>query len=445
MHDFRPVFLLFPALLYCGSTASAQEASAQPVALTVDAAVTEGLQNSPDIQRARAAKSESEWRHFEALGSGFLPKISINAHHYFDEKYTFTDINFGGSLLTFPGFYPTNSAALDVVIPVFDGLANIKNLRAAALAEEASSAELTHSEFQLRQEIRLAFYKSLAAKELQAVAEQDVKTLEDHLKQVEARKNGGVATNYDILRVQVQLNEARADAIDAEDSFVTARKKLVQLLGLETDDRPLTGGLPIPNADRVKNLKLSEIPSERSDIRAMNLRAEAAARARAAAAAWLVPAISIGGEYMLYDSQSFNGTVQDTGNYLNAYSVGVFLKWNLFDGGVGIAQQGEAADRATQAAKSAQSAKLQVPYDFEYWKRRYISNTDHYISKKFDITRSEESVRLAKEEERAGTRTSTERLDAELDLFRAKAGVVNALVNAAEAEIHLEMTLGREI
>jgi outer membrane protein TolC len=54
-------------------------------------------------------------------------------------------------------------------------------------------------------------------------------------------------------------------------------------------------------------------------------------------------------------------------------------------------------------------------------------------------------VRLAKEEERAGTRTSTETLDAELDLFRAKAGVVNALVNAAEAKIRLELALGREI
>src|SRR5580658_5645469 len=63
--------------------------------LTVDSAIKEGLGHSPDIQRVRAAKSESEWHSFEILGAGFLPKISVNATHYFKDKYTLTSINFG--------------------------------------------------------------------------------------------------------------------------------------------------------------------------------------------------------------------------------------------------------------------------------------------------------------------------------------------------------------
>ena len=52
---------------------------------------------------------------------------------------------------------------------------------------------------------------------------------------------------------------------------------------------------------------------------------------------------------------------------------------------------------------------------------------------------------MQKAEERAGTRTSSETLDAELDLFRARAGVVNAQVNASEAQIRLELALGRRL
>jgi outer membrane protein TolC len=428
-----------------GAQTAPQAPQADTQGLTVEAAVNEGLGRSPDIQRARAKKSESEWQHFEALGAGFLPKVSANAHHYFAEEYTQTTISFGGAPLGFPGFYPTDAAAIDVTIPIFDGLSSRRNLEAASLAEEASNAELSHAEFQLRLEIRLAFYKALAATELQAVAAQNVKTLEDHLKQVQNQRGGGVATNYDVLRVQVQLSEARADSIDAQDNFETARKKLTQLLGLEDDQRVLTGHLPLPNADKVKALQWKEVPKEREDIRALNLRAESADEARKANASWLIPSISLGGEYMWYNAQYVTSTVQDTGNYLNAYNFGVFLKWNLFDGGVALAQEREAAFRTIQAENAARSAKLQVPYDFEYWKRRYLSNTDHYTSKQFDIARSQESVRLAKEEERAGERTSTETLDAELDLFRAKAGVVNALVNTLEAEVRLEQVLGREI
>jgi outer membrane protein TolC len=433
------VFII--AIGLTGIIAQAQEAVPS---LTVENAIEEGLGRSPEIARAKSAQSEMAWKHFEALGAGFLPKVEANAHHYFDEKYTITNINFG-TMLSFPGFYPTDVVAVDAMIPIFDGLSSTRNLQAASLNEDAASAELDHAQFQLKTEIRLAFYKALAAAQLQEVAEQDVKTLEDHLKQIEARKHGGVATNYDVLRVQVQLNEAKADAIDAEDALATARRKLTELLGLENDSRPLLGSLPVPIADRVKNLKLAETPSDRSDIRALNLRADAAHRAKQAKAAWYVPSISVGGEYMWFNAQTFDQVVTDSGNYWNAYNVGVMLKWNLFDGGVSVAQDREAAERMTQAQKAADSAKLKVPYDFDYWKRRYLSNTDHYISKKFDITRSEESVRLAKEEERAGTRTSTDTIDAELDLFRAKAGVVNALVNAAEAEIRLEQVLGREI
>ena len=285
----------------------------------------------------------------------------------------------------------------------------------------------------------------MAAGQLQSVAEQNVKTLEDHLKQVDTQKRGGVATNYDVLRVQVQLNEARADLIDTQDEYSNARKKLTQLLGLDADNRPLTGALPVPDSDRVRALRWDAMPKERPDIEALNLRAESAEKSRQAMATWYVPSVSVMGSYMWYNAQFFNVTVQDTGNYLNAYNVGIFLKWNIFDGGVSLAQEKESAYRTIQAEKTAEAAKLQMPFDFEYWKRRYLSNTDHYTSKKFDITRSEESVRIAKEEERAGTRTSTETLDAELDLFRAKAGVVNALVNAAEAKIRLELALGREI
>jgi outer membrane protein TolC len=423
----------------------AQGSNAAQETITLNEALTEAEAHSPDLQRARAATSESEWSAREALGAGFLPKVSAGAHHYFDEKYTFTSLNFGGQTLTFPGFYPTDAATVDVQMPIFDGLANIRNVQAADLAKQAAHAQLSHQAFELRENVRLAFYRALAAEQLQAVAVENVRTLEDHLKQTDIQKQGGVATNYDILRVQVQLSEARSEALDAADNVAITRKKLTQLLGLENDTRPVRGDLPAPDAARVQKLEFSEVPKDRADIEALNLRAEAANRSRQAGETWLVPSISLQGEYMLYNQQFYNTSVQDTGDYKSAYSVGVFLNWNLFDGGVAIARAQEAVYRQTQAEKAAESLKLQVPYDFEYWKRRYVSNTDHYLAKQLDVKRSQESVRLSKEEEKAGTRTSTETLDAELDLFRSRAGVVNALINSLEAEVQLDLALGREI
>jgi outer membrane protein len=428
------------------SAYAAETSSSAP--LTVDAAVQEALRDSPTIQSSEAAVSESSWHKFQMIGNGFLPKLSAGFNHFFGESYETTAINFGGSLLNFPGAYPTNILTVNASIPLFDGLANIENTQAASLQKTAAEEELDRAKFQLGQEVKLAFYQALAAAQLQDVARENVKTLEDHLKDVEIQRHGGAATKYDSLRVSVQLSEGRADQIDADDNAALARKKLTALLGLEHDDRALEGTLPIPDISHAKDLELSGTPEDRSDIQALDLRAQAADKTRAAQNSWIIPSVALGGQYNYYElmnESTVDGSVSGSGTYRSAYSVALMVTWNLFDGGVALAQSRQAAYQQVQAEKKTEEARIQVPYDFSYWKKRFLSNTDHYQARKFDVERSEESVRLAKEEERAGTRTSTETLDAELDLFRSRAGVVNAQVNALEAKIRLESALGRTI
>lgn len=413
--------------------------------LTLQAALTEGLGRSPQIERVRAALEESSWRKTKTMGSGFLPKLSASGMHYLSTQYPATLMNMGAGVSNFPGMYPTTNLSIDLHIPVFDGLANIKIFQGATLAAEAAQKELSRAEFQLKKDIELAFYQALAASELDKVAEENVKTMKDHLNQIQIQNRSGVATKYDTLRVEVQLNEARADAIDATDNVELTRRKLIQLIGLENDSRSLEGTLPIPDASKVMNLTITGVPGGRDDIEAQRLRAEAAERMHSANRTWWIPSLELNGQYLIYNQQLFNVTVSDTGNYQGAYNLGLSLRWNIFDGGVAYAKAQESAEQQLQIKKVLETTKLAVPYDFEYWKRRYISNSDHYLSKKLDITRSLESVRLAKEEERAGTRTATETLDAELDLFRARAGAVSAQVNSTEALIHLELVLGKEL
>lgn len=433
--------------LYCALVVSVQQAQADESlvkSLTIEGAVDEALQQSPELGRAKATAEEMGWHRYETLASGFLPKITGKAHHYFDDKFSVTGIDFGGGPLNFQGFYPRDMMSLEFRLPVFNGLSNLRKLQSANRAVEAADQEVEFASFQLRQEVKLQFYRALAAEELRSVAEQNVKTLEDHLKQINNKKRGGVATNYDVLRIQVQLSDATTDLLDASDNLVIARKKLAELLGSGSDERPLKGALPVPNVEQVNPLQLENI-KHRSDLRALELKAESSDYLRRASNSWFVPNISLGGEYGWYNSQFVSTSVTDTGVYRSAYNLGVYLEWNLFDGGEALARSREAFYRKVQADKTLEAATAKMPHDFEYWKRRYLAQAGRFAAKKLDIERSLESVRLAKEEEKAGSRTSSEVLDAELDLFRAKAGVVNALLNAVEARIRLELVLGREI
>src|ERR1700692_2344471 len=207
-------------LLWTGSS-SAQQGSS----LTLEAAVNEGSQNSPKLQQAEAAAKEASWKQTEAL-SGFLPSLNLQASHFFNEKYVYTDLVFGGGPVSIPGIFPTSSATLNLDLPLFEGFANMNRYEAAQLGNSAATRQRDWTRFQVEEEISLKYYQALAAQKNLEVAQQNLRTISDHLKQVEALKKSGIATRYDVLRVEVQTNEAQSELLLAEDNVAMARQKL---------------------------------------------------------------------------------------------------------------------------------------------------------------------------------------------------------------------------
>jgi outer membrane protein TolC len=409
--------------------------------LDLDQAVSEGKDHSPDVQKAEAAYEEASWRKTESL-SGFLPQVNASAEHYLREKYLILNVNFPTGATAFPSIFPTTIASLNVSVPLFDGLQNVFHLQSAVYQKSSADRNFDWTSFKVAQDIRLSYLRALAALALESVSQENLKTISDHLNQTHLLRQGGVATNYDVLRVEVQLNEAKSDVLQSDDNVILARKKLIVSMGLDEDNRELQGTLPVPNLNTIQTLQLPE-SSARADLQALSDQAEAASKTQSADATWFVPKLSLVGQYQEYNDLDSSWT--NSNSFRSAYNFGLLLTWNLFDGMTSISRAREAVYQKVQADKSLETARRQVPYDFDFWKRRYLYSAALYVSKKSDVDRSVESVRLAREGFKAGTRTSTEVLDAELDLFRARAGVVNAQMDCAEAKVNLELALGRNI
>ncbi len=398
--------------------------------------------SSPQVKRAEAAKDEASWKKVEAY-SQFLPRVTVGGTHLLDNKFMVEQIAFA------PNTPPTS---IELIQPytiwsaraewlIFDGLANFDRYSSMSYGATAAEKEADWAKFQVTQETKLKFYRALAAVELEKVANQNVKTLEDHLDRAKAFRKSGAGTNFDVLRVEVQLNEAQSEKLNSEDNTILARQNLLVGLGVEDAGQTLTGTLPVPNAQQVASLnKPAKI--ERLDYQALTDRELSAHKAWLAAYKHWVPKFSVFGQADYYNNISKGLTDQD---FNNAYSVGVNMTWNVFDGFASSAQSAQADARQVQARESTRQAKLKDSYDFDFWKRRYLYSAALYKAKTVDVEKAQESVRLATQSFKAGTRTSSEVLDAELDLFRARAGLVNAQVSAAEALISLELSLGKEL
>lgn len=396
---------------------------------------------APQVERAESKAEQASWQRLGAY-SGFLPTISASATYLTQTKYMLTDIVFGGNAVSVPQILPNANLTLTGTLPLFDGFASTQKLRSAKAGERAADLEAEWVRFQSTREITLQFYQALSAQALKDVATQNLATLTDHLKDVQLSKRAGVATNYDVLRVEVQVSEAKSELMNADDNVYLSRGRLNELLGHPGDDRALSGTLPVLDAQVIDLSRLRAL-AERSDLHAGSERVRAAELSESAARRYWVPRLVAFGQYQLYNNRTTGAF--DHAAYRDAYEVGLGLSWNIFDGLASMSQAKAAAETRIQGEKTLRIAELKAGQDLEFWKRKFAYFCTVYKSREGDVQKADESVRLANEGRRAGTRTNTDLLDAEAELFKARAGVVNAQIGSIQALVNLELASGQKL
>jgi outer membrane protein TolC len=244
------------------------------------------------------------------------------------------------------------------------------------------------------------------------------------------------------LRVEVQLSESQTEMLNTQDEYEMSKFKLGEALGKEKETRDLVGALPIVKFTDLKALENVK-PDDRADLKALKYKTDAMKYLDKASGRFWVPNISAYGQYQYYNNltEGFN----DNESFREAYQIGVNLTWNLFDGFSSIAKSQQSAAAYLQTQKNFEMAKIKSAQEIEYWKRKLVFFQAVFESRSHDVERSKEALRLAREGRRVGTRTLSDVLDAEIDLFRSQAGQVNSQIGAIEAVLNLEMATGRTI
>lgn len=409
--------------------------------LSLDQALSEGMNNNPQLKSTQAALDEAKAKKREAFG-GYLPRVDLTAGHFFDLKYQQIQIS---PTSVFESIYPKTSYGAQASLNLFDGFKTTYNYSASSSNATAADLELLHTKMATENTIRLKYFQALGAQVLANVAEANVKTLSDHLKRAQDLLKQGEFTKVDVLKVQVQLENAVPESLSAADSAVLARKALAEAMGVEDDNRPLLESLPVPENSRLKNISGTNnaLAVGRLDLKALEKRVEATdALYKSSRSIWM-PKVNLIADYAYYNNRNYSFT--ETDKFRNSYSVGVNLVWNLFDGGSSYARQEGAYYQKLQLEQKAKKLTLASSNEIEFWKRRYDNSSVLFAAKQRAVEASRESVRIYKNGLKAGTRTNSDLLDAELDLERAEAGVVKAQVDAVEAQLNLELAMGRRI
>ena len=352
-----------PALVRAQQPGSEAAAPPPGEVLTLPDAVSMALRRNRDVRDARFALDLAREQVSEAWG-GVMPTVSMNADYTRNISRTafflpaiFSDPNASPDDLIQVRFGADNSWNTSITLeqPLFDarvfvGLGAAQRL--ASIQEEFVRGRSQN----LVTRVRLAYYDLLLAQEQERLTRNSVTRVRQSLKETSAMNRAGLASDYDQLRIEVELANLEPNLRRAENAATQFRRVLAVELALEDQESLQVAGslasmdLDDPGTNTPANRAIlafaSSAPLEgaaqqrvhqawerRSDLRQLEMTERLRHSEMRLEQMQYLPTVSFFGNYILQAQQ--NGSPDFFGDPMSrasAQAVGISVSVPIFEG-----------------------------------------------------------------------------------------------------------------
>lgn len=194
--------------------------------LSLDAAVLRALTRNLSLRRAREEREIASGR-IQQSYSEALPSLLLNG------SYLRRDRELG--VLRDEGYAATRhrddyTVGLRLSQPLFNGRIGAA-LRTGKLYRQWAEAGIRESEEDVRYEVIAAYYQAMLSEHLLEVNLTALETARRQLDDTRARREQGMASNFDRLRAEVEVSNFRAQALQARNDKDVAYTTLFRLIG----------------------------------------------------------------------------------------------------------------------------------------------------------------------------------------------------------------------
>ena len=385
--------------------------------------------------RVTAAEAE-----LSAAKGGRWPTLvaSANASSFNETPaFDFSGAGLPGQLPLFGGSSQLTADAR-VTWPIFTSGMLSNSVQAAKLSVNAQRKQAEAHSQDVRLNVAAAYVGVLRAKSELGVADSQVRSLTQHVDDVEDMFNTGAVAKNDLLAAQVSLAAARQRQLQAQNSVDLASAVYNKALGRSlTDAVSLDENLPgIDSRLDINSLQaLTELAfSNREELAGLHSAADATGARAESTRAQSRPQLALVGGYTAMEN-----------NFLNRedfWSVGVGFQWAIFD-----------ANRSRDKANSLslQSSALYREYrDLQSvielqvhsaWLQLNETNARIKLAS-HAVEQADENLRVVRDRYRNGEGTNTEVLDAEGLRTLSRSNYDNAQYDAAFARYRLQRATG---
>lgn len=337
------------------------------------------------------------------------------------------------------------NSTIQISQSIYEGGRLISAVKSAKLIREAALYNYQTVVADNLLEVTIAYDDALSAAQQIVVRQQAIVYLKSQLDITQKRYDVGILTEFEVLRAQVELADAEPPLITAQNEYIIAKQKLVQLMGYDlspdaANDLPLKLTTPLlarPYPDEL-SASITKAFASRSELLALRtaekLRVQGVVNARSG----YKPSVqAFAGNEVTSDVYSRNA-----GDNLNGWVAGAQLSWPIFDG---LLTKGQ-VDEAVALERKAKLQTDQVTREIQLQVR---TDWSHLLRAKAilaalvdNISKAEEALRLADVRYDAGTVTQLDVLSAQTSLTETRAQYVQALRDYSVSRSKLERSVG---
>ncbi len=409
----------------------------EPATLTLMTCVEKALSANLKLIEARLEK-EAKNLQADASFKELLPKLSTQYSYLGRRDVDTVTIYDKGVRIS---SHDTYDWSLILTQPVFQGGALWNRYKTARIDYDMSKKRLQQISNDIVRQVKEAYYLVLQAQKIQEERKAAVKRLEAHLRDAEGFYEVGLIARNDLLQSRVELAQARQDLVSAVHDTEIARARLNLLLRQDLNTPlELEGGIKeVPEPPAFQELKLKAMRL-RPEIQAGELAVEKAKKELKIAKSAYLPRVDLTATYRK------RGVTPDVSDYPfgdhDMAQVMMNMTWELWAWGKTNDQVKAASYSLLVAQTALDEVKDAVALEVkEAWLRLKEARANVEVAKSA-LDQAEENFRLNTQRYKEQLATSTDVLDAQALLTKARTNFYNALAQELITSARLDYAVG---
>jgi len=401
--------------------------------------------NNRDIQ-IQEEEIESAKADIVAAQGRFLPTVNATGSY----AYNGTSLQFPAILAPnlkkniglFNGYQNDNKLDLSVNETIFNGGANIVNLKQARLGLKIQQETLRARKSDVEFEAKRLYYGLLLAYETERIAEDLLTQAQAHYEDVKSMFDQGTASRFDVLQSKVQVSKVMPELVKAKNSIELIKADLKKLLAIRMteeiglkDDRLSCGYIEIQEEEFLKEA-YAKNPQMMLKLLGVDMTRWGVEYAKAGYG----PFVNANFDYM-YRSNNLETILA----YKNTnWNVGATVTIPIFDAFSTKAKVDEAKVKYAQAGLEKGNVTDQIAVDVKKACLDMKESKTIIDYEKDSIEEAKEALRIANIGYANGVKTNLDVLDSQVSLSQVEKSLVEGVYDYLMARAFLDKTMGKD-